>query len=138
MEHEISLKQKSIEALEKLNCELKERLNQAENNKMSSFEKQIELFEQQRSEMNARIDKLMQENIDKDKQLASINHQMDRKQDALDRKVIDFEQTREQLEREKKQIAEKLEATRQKLTEIQDEAMQLKLESGREQALLSQ
>jgi predicted nucleic acid-binding Zn-ribbon protein len=62
---------------------------------------------------------------------------MDRKQDALDRKSADFEQTKEQLEKEKAQINEKLEVTRVKLAEVQDQAMQLKLESGREQALLS-
>lgn len=42
------------------------------------------------------------------------------------------------MDREKTQIAEKLESTRSKLQEVQDEAMQLKLESGREQALLAQ
>ena len=68
---------------------------------MSSFERQIEQFEQQRREMNSRIDKLMQENIDKDKQLAQASHQLDRKQDALDRKTVEFDQTKEQLEKDK-------------------------------------
>jgi len=42
------------------------------------------------------------------------------------------------MDKEKTQVSEKLEATRSKLQEVQDEAMQLKLESGREQALLTQ
>ena len=45
---------------------------------------------------------------------------------------------REQVDKEKAQMSEKLEQTRGKLQEVQDEAMQLKLESGREQALLTQ
>ena len=45
---------------------------------------------------------------------------------------------RDQVDKEKALLNEKLEQTRGKLQEVQDEAMQLKLESGREQALLTQ
>lgn len=60
-------------------------------NKNSSFEKQVEHFESQRVEMNARIDKLMTENLDKDKQIASLTHKLDRNTDALTRKTTDLE-----------------------------------------------
>ena len=45
-------KQKSIENYERQLAEIKEKLAEAESNKMSSFERQIEHFEQQRQEMN--------------------------------------------------------------------------------------
>ena len=95
VEHEMSIKQKTIEGLELQLQGIKEKLSQAEQTKVSSFERQIEHFEQQRVELNSRIDKLTQENIDKDKQLAQLNHQLDRKQDSLDRKTVDFDQTKE-------------------------------------------
>lgn len=41
--------------------------------------------------MNARIDKLMAENLDKDKQVASLTHKLDRNTDALTRKTTDLE-----------------------------------------------
>ena len=36
----------------------------------NTFEKQLENFEQQRQELNIRIDKLMQENLQKEKNIA--------------------------------------------------------------------
>ena len=42
------------------------------------------------------------------------------------------------LDREKKQLSDKLEGNKRKLTEAMDEAMRHKLESGREQALAKQ
>ena len=42
------------------------------------------------------------------------------------------------MDKEKIQFTERLESTRAKLQEVQDEAMQMKLETGREQALLTQ
>lgn len=43
-----------------------------ENGKYSVFDRQIEKFEQQRVEFNARIDKMQTENNDKDKHLAEL------------------------------------------------------------------
>lgn len=45
---------------------------------------------------------------------------------------------RESSEREKKAMGDKLEQTKRKLSETQDEAMKQKLELGREQALMKQ
>lgn len=56
-----------VESLERQNSELKERISQQENNRNSAFERQIESFEQQRQELNAKIDKLMYETLEKDK-----------------------------------------------------------------------
>ena len=56
--------------------------------------------------MNARIDKHQHENLEKDKQLASLTHKLERTADALDRRTSDSVQAREQLEREKSQLAE--------------------------------
>lgn len=61
---------------------------------------------------------------------------MERSFDANDRKFTDLDQSRIQLEREKQEYYDRLEMTKNRLAEVQDEAMQSKLESGREQALL--
>ena len=45
IEHEISLKQQSVENLERQLNDAKERLQCAETNKHSSFERQVEQFE---------------------------------------------------------------------------------------------
>lgn len=45
---------------------------------------------------------------------------------------------RESSERERKAMGDKLEQTKRKLSETQDEAMKQKLELGREQALMKQ
>ena len=75
--------------------------------------------------------------LEKDKTIATMTHKVERANETLTRRSDEEKQTREQFEKEKAQICEKLEATRNKLTMVQDEAMQLKLESGREQALLN-
>ena len=88
----MNLKQQTIENLERQLAEVKDRLQSMETTKHSSFEKQVEHFEQQRNELNTRIDRLMTENLDKDKQIASLNHKFERNSDALTRKTADLEQ----------------------------------------------
>jgi len=80
----------------------------------------------------------MQENLQKDKVLAQTTNQMERATENLERRKAEFDQTHEQLERDKAILIEKCEQTRDQLSEIQDESMQHKLESGREIALLNQ
>ena len=95
------MKQQTIESLEKQLNELKDRLKSAESNKSQSFERQVEQFEGQHTELNNKIDRLVQENLDKDKQIASLTHRFDRNADALSRKTSDYDQLREQIDKEK-------------------------------------
>ena len=132
------MKQQTIETLERQNAQLKDRLSQVEFTKNNSYERQIEHFEQQKNELNARIDKYQHDNLEKDKQIASLTHKMERTTDALDRKTSDYAQIKEQLEREKAQLVEQLETKKLKLSEEQEKNMQLNLDSSREQALLEQ
>ena len=67
VEHEVSMKQQNIETLDRQVIQLKERLSQVEFTKNSSYERQIENFEQQKNELNARIDKYQHDNLEKDK-----------------------------------------------------------------------
>jgi chromosome segregation ATPase len=94
-EHELNLKQQTSENLERQLNEAKERLQSAEFSKHSSFEKQVEHFEVQRVELNARIDRLMSENLEKDKQIASMTHKLDRNTDTLTRKTQDLDSVRD-------------------------------------------
>jgi len=54
----------------------------------------------------------MIENLDKDKSLASLTHKMDRNTESLSRKTSDFISIKEEKEKEKAQMTEKLEMTR--------------------------
>lgn len=85
-----------------------------------------------------KIDKLQVENLDKDRQLGQIQLKLERQGDELERRKAELEQLKGTLEREKKSLTEKLEITKKKLTETQDEAMKQKLDNGREQALAKQ
>ena len=64
------MKHQIIESLEKQNQDQKQRIEMMESNRNQAFEKQLEFFEQQRQEYNGKIDKLQNDNIDKDRQLA--------------------------------------------------------------------
>ena len=101
IEHELTIKQQTNENLERQLNEVKERLQSAESTKHSSFERQVEHFEAQRVELNGRIEKLMTENLEKDKSIASLTHKLDRNTDNLTRKTSDLEQARAQMDKEK-------------------------------------
>lgn len=90
-EHELSLKQQTCDNMSRQLSEANVRLQSLELNKHSSFDKQVEHFEIQRVELNARIDRLLAENLDKDKQLASMTHKLDRNTDSLTRKTQDLD-----------------------------------------------
>ena len=60
---------------------------------------------------------------------------LERLQDELERKKSDAEHARADFDRDRTQLAEKLEGMKRKLSEAQDDAMRQRLESGREQAL---
>lgn len=74
--------------------------------------------------------------MDKDRSLAQLQLKIERLGDDIERKKQEMEVFRETSEREKKAMGEKLEVTKRKLSETQDEAMKQKLELGREQALM--
>ena len=74
--------------------------------------------------------------MDKDRSLAQLQLKIERLGDDIERKKQEMEVLRETSEREKKAMGEKLEVTKRKLSETQDEAMKQKLELGREQALM--
>lgn len=63
-----------IEGLERQTADLKERLNKVESTRNTAFDKQLEHFEQQRQELNGRVDRLMQDNLAKDKQIATMSN----------------------------------------------------------------
>ena len=137
-EHDLSLKQQMIESFERQLHDARDRIESMESGRNSAFEKQIEHFEQQRQEYNTKIDKLQLENLEKDRQLAQLTHRLERMTDELERKKSEFEGTKQQWEKDKKQVVDKCEGLKKKLSEAQDDAMQQKLEFGREQALSKQ
>ncbi len=89
-------------------------------------------------EYSGKIDRLQQDSLDKDRALAQWQLKSERLGDEVERKRQEIEAAREASERERRVMGEKLEATKRKLSETQDEAMRAKLESGRESALMKQ
>ena len=82
--------------------------------------------------MNSKIDKLLSEGLDKDKLIAGLEHKAERDLEMHERKHNELSINASHVQRERDQFAEKLESTKIKLTEVQDESMQYRLESGRE------
>lgn len=80
----------------------------------------------------------MQEGLEKDKQIVSFEHRQERDQQIFERKQNEIELSKTHLEKERDALQEKVETTKSKLSEVQDELMHHRLESGREQALLTQ
>ena len=113
-------------------------MNQLESNRNTAFDKQLEHFESQRQELNGRIEKLMQDTLTKDKQIATLSNQLERSNEFLDKRAAEFDATQSQLEHERQVLGDRCEQQKEALAEIQDEAMQAKLESAREIALLNQ
>lgn len=72
MEHELSLKQQMMDTMERQVKDSRERIEMLEMSRNTAFEKQIEHFEQQRQEYNAKIDRLQIENLEKDRQIAQL------------------------------------------------------------------
>ena len=138
VQHELNMKQQIIDSLEKQNQDQKQRIEMIESTRNQAFEKQLEFFEQQRQEYNAKIDKLQGDNLDKDRQLAQIQHKYERMLEDGERKVRDLTQNLDHLQRERDQLLEKQDQTKKKLSDIQDEAQQNQLVFGRDQALSQQ
>jgi chromosome segregation ATPase len=103
-----------------------------ESTRNQAFEKQLEFFEQQRLEYNSRIDKLQGDNLDKDRQLAQLQHKQERVQEDCDRKTRDLAQNIEHLTRERDQLSERQESLKKKLSDTQDDAQQQQLVFGRD------
>ena len=95
VESELTLKNQTIENLEHQLSNVKQRLQSHENSKAMSFDRQVEHFETQRVELNAKIDKLMAEHLEKDKQISAMTLKLDRNTDALNRKTADLDQARD-------------------------------------------
>jgi hypothetical protein len=124
-----------LEALERQVRDARERAEQAETTRNTAFERQIESFEQQRLEYNSKIDKLQQDSLDKDRLVAQLQLKIERLGDEIERRKQETEVGKVAGERERKSLTEKLDQTKKKLSETQDEAMKQRLELGREQAL---
>lgn len=82
--------------------------------------------------MNGKIDKLLSEGLEKDKQMASLEHKTERDAEMFERKNNELTINITHITRERDQFSEKYEFNKAKLSEMQDDSMQHRLESGRE------
>jgi len=84
------MKQQIIDTLEQQSQDYKTRIEMMETTRNQAFEKQLEFFESQRHEYNAKIDKLQTENLDKDRTHASLSHKHERMAEDYERKNRDL------------------------------------------------
>ncbi|CDW82778.1 guanylate-binding n-terminal domain containing protein [Stylonychia lemnae] len=134
IEYELGLKQQMIENLDKQLRETKEKIELLENGKYSAFQKQIESFEQQRSEYNSKIERLQKELNEKDKNNALIQNQLDHANEELQKKNNEYEDLKQQYEDYKKQTQEKIDNLKKRISDFQDENLKYKVQIERERA----
>ncbi len=81
-------------------------------------------FDQQRAEFNSKIERLQVDNVEKDKQIATLQHRLERITEDLDKKKNEVDGIKLGNEKEKKLYQDKNETLKKKAAELQDELMQ--------------
>jgi len=74
---------------------------------------------------------LQLDNLEKDRQLAQLSHKLERISEDLEKKRQEIDQSKGVSEGEKKQLLEKIEASKKKLQDVQNEYMQKTMDYGR-------
>lgn len=138
VQHELGLKQQTIENLEKQAEEQKGRLHLLESTRNQAFEKQLEFFEQQRVEYTTKIDRLQAESHEKDRKLGVDCHRLERERDEADRKMREAVDQHEQAAAERDALRERYDVAQKRLAEAEDELQQAQIMFGRDQALSQQ
>lgn len=97
-----------------------------------------ENFKVERKQLLEKIENLNGEMTKKERELTAVENQRDSLKEQLKTKDKSSEESRQELILEKTDLNDKIEALRQKYSELNDEYMQKKLDWGRETALTQQ
>ena len=77
LEHETILKQQQIESLDKYLAETKESLTNIQSMNSNAIEQQIDKFNDERKEQLARLEKISLENTRKERQITTLENQLE-------------------------------------------------------------
>ena len=97
-----------------------------------------ENFKVEMKQLLEKIENLNGEMTKKERELTAVENQRDSLKEQLKTKDKSSEESRQELILEKTDLNDKIEALRQKYSELNDEYMQKKLDWGRETALTQQ
>ncbi|CAD8091386.1 unnamed protein product [Paramecium sonneborni] len=137
-DHEIALKQQTIEIFEKHIKETKEQLISLQNNNNATLEQQMNSFTTERKSLIQKIDVLSSQLNNLQKEHMALQQKKDLLENEKTRKEQQFEQSRKEWQEEKREQVERLEETKLRLQKMNDEFLEKKIEYGRETALIQQ
>ncbi|KRX05422.1 P-loop containing nucleoside triphosphate hydrolase [Pseudocohnilembus persalinus] len=137
-EHELDLKIKNIENLEKIVAEGKEQLQQAQKNYAQQIEQQQANYNSEKMGWTEKNESLSSELQRKEKELIKLQQKKEGLENTLKRKEELFETTKNDLIGEKNQLNEKLEETKKNLSKVQDDFLQHKINYEKSIALSTQ
>ncbi|CAD8065990.1 unnamed protein product [Paramecium primaurelia] len=137
-DHEIALKQQTIEIFEKHIKEIKEQLISLQNNNNATLEQQMNSFTTERKSLISKIDVLSSQLNNLQKEHMALQQKKDLLENEKTRKEQQFEQTRKEWQEEKRELIDRFEETKSRLQKMNDEFLEKKIEYGRETALTQQ
>ncbi len=113
-EHEMVLRQQTIETLEKYLKEAKENLANIQASSSSTLDVHLANFSSERAQLISKIENLTQDVSKKEREVFSLTQQNERLESNVSKKEAAFEKMREELVAEKNSLSQKLEETREK------------------------
>lgn len=137
-ENEINLLNHKVDALEKGNADLKERLAAISSTSQKSLESINEKFEKERKELNERIELLQSDQNSKDKEIVLLKSDKDRLEGVIREKDEYIIKVKSESEDEKKDLNARVEEYNRRYQEGHDKFLTEKLEFTKEIAVLKQ
>lgn len=138
LEHELALKTQQIETLEKYAKETKESLQALQSNNSATMEQQMAMFTAERKTLLAKIESLTGELNKRERELFALGQKKENLEGAIGKKEEAYEQAKKEFSEEKTQLLEKMEELKGKLTVVNDEYLNSKIELGKDLALSNQ
>lgn len=137
-EHELMLRQQSIDTLEKYLKETKETLATIQLSSSASLDNHLANFANERAQLITRIENFAQEVSKRDREIFSLTQFKDQIETASIKKEAALEKARNELIEERNALNQKLEDWRNKHQGLNDEYLEKKVELNRELALKQQ
>jgi chromosome segregation ATPase len=137
-EHELSLRQQTIDTLEKYVKDTKDSLNSIHHSNAASIEQHLANFSNERISLMNKIEVLNAELSKKDKELFALTQAKEHLEVGIVKKEVSMERIKKELTDEKHSLNEKLEELRSKFQKVSDEYLEKKVDYGRELALSQQ
>ncbi|EAS03779.1 amine-terminal domain guanylate-binding protein (macronuclear) [Tetrahymena thermophila SB210] len=137
-EHELALKQQTIETLEKYTKETKESLLNLQSNNNTTLEQYINNFNAERKTFIQKVENLTQELSKKEKENIALQQKKENLEANLKKRESQLTQAKVEMQQERTENSNYIDDLKQKLQQASDEQIQQKIEFSREIALSNQ